>query len=140
VQFYWDLLVGQSGIKTLFILFLPLVSAVSNIPPLLHFHSVTMTDGPPPKSNHRHPCHKGSKVLGRQTELWFTEAKCEVSWQRVHGTEVVIAMSQIISSGHWKAHRHMNNFHLYGTLQVVTVQFHRSCGTNMDNKKQTGKN
>jgi hypothetical protein len=33
----------------------------------------------------------------------------------------------------------MHAFHPHGTLLVVTVQFHSSCGTNMDDKKLTEK-
>jgi hypothetical protein len=34
----------------------------------------------------------------------------------------------------------MYAFHPHEAMQVVTIQFSRSCGTNMDHKKSTEKN
>jgi predicted nucleic acid-binding protein len=61
------------------------------------------------------------EVLGRQTGS--TKPRCEASCRRLHGTEVVIAVSQTIPSGHRAAPRHtsMYAFHRYGALVVMTV-------------------
>jgi 6-phosphogluconolactonase (cycloisomerase 2 family) len=48
---------------------------------------------------------------------WFISASC----RRLDGTEVVIVMSQTITSGHWAATCHMYVFHPHETLLVVTA-------------------
>jgi len=63
---------------------------------------------------------EGVNVLGRQSRLWSTEAKV---WGivRLHGTEVVTAVSQTIPSGHRAAPRCVYALHPHGALLVVTV-------------------
>jgi hypothetical protein len=47
--------------------------------------------------------------------------RCEALCQRLYGTEVVIAVSQTIPSGHRAAPHDMYAFHPHGTLLVVTL-------------------
>jgi hypothetical protein len=65
--------------------------------------------------------------------------RCEASCRRLHGTEVVIAVSQTIPSGHQAAPSRMYASHTHWVLLAVTVYFPGSCRTNMDDKKSTGK-
>jgi len=61
------------------------------------------------------------EVLGRQTGS--TKPRCEASCRRLHGTEVVIAVSQTIPSGHRAAlcHVWVCLSPVLGLLVVMTV-------------------
>jgi hypothetical protein len=66
------------------------------------------------------------------------EPRGEALCQRLHDSEVVIAVLPKIPSGHQAAPRHMYASHQQGTLRVVRYQLPGSCRTNMDHKISIG--
>jgi hypothetical protein len=68
-----------------------------------------------PKSNLRHPRRGGLRHRMANRSL-TTEAKMWASCQGLHGTQVVIAVTQTIPSGHRAAPSRMYAFHPHGAL------------------------
>jgi hypothetical protein len=61
---------------------------------------------------------EGHNALGRQTRLWCAEVN---ACRRLHGTDVMTAVSQTIPSGHRAAPRRMYAFAPHGALRAATV-------------------